>query len=260
MVNNAIYSYKLFDEYWKPLNQSFYNVARLSLRFAKMHYKTILYCDDQTKEAFDKEGLVFDEYRIRNEWFVDVNRATSGKPKIYAAADQTEPYVLLDLDTLIFSKLFSNNCITYGFGEANNTEDYDADYVETNYKVPFEKMKDRIDIKLKWGIYPNNSVVLVNNPTIMRMACEKVIDIMQGNFSLTTAMFYEQFLLYNYLVHYQTPIGFFYKSPPVYLENEKMNYLNVLSKQFAHLGEYKRPREQEVIKRLQDFLDKKSKL
>lgn len=256
MVREAVYSYTIFKDYWKPLDESFYNVAKLSIRLAKMHYKTVLYCDSNTRRIFNNNGLHFDSYVVQDSWFAGIDRTTSGKPKILAALDQTAPYILLDLDTLIFSNLYSSKSVAYGFKEASNGEDYDLDYIDKFYRKSYNVIKDRLDFRLEWRNYPNNSLVIVNNPSIVRMGYEYVEKVMEGNFKNTSAMFYEQFLLYNFLLHHNTPIEFLYDKPPVYLEDSNNTIAHIMSKQFAHLGDYNHTRQMEIVKEITNFLDK----
>lgn len=250
MVKNAIYSYKLFDDYFKPLDDNFFNIARLSVKLSGVHYRTILYCDQLTKEAFDKEEVIFDEYRIREEWFENIDRTSSGVPKILAISEQTEPYVLLDLDTLIFVPITTQKSILYGFKEANNSLIQDIDYIKEHYIESYYRVENDIDIPLKWDIFPSNCLMVITNPLILKEAANYTLSRLEGRFSQVSAMFYEQFLIFNFLRYHNVPFEFLYEYSPVYPDLPELKIEEVIGKQFVHLGDYYKTNQKRLVKEL----------
>lgn len=246
MIKKAVYSYKLIDDYWKGQSETFYKLARLSLKLAKRHYKTVLYCDRRTDRNFKENDLYFDEVVILNS-LRDVNEHTYGLAKIYAMMEQNEPYIMLDLDTLIFEPIITPHTITYGYKEGEPENIAGTRYINNYYLNSYEEFKDRIDIQLDWLTFPNNSLVAVNNPFIVKKMYEKILKIMNGDWTKSSVQFYEQFLLYNYLHYYKTDIGFLYEYSPFAEQLESYDINNALAKKFVHLDFYFRQPKSHIL-------------
>lgn len=254
MINRAIYSYKIIDDYWKGQSDTFFELARLSVKLAKRQYKNVVfYTDRKTEKKFKEYGIVFDEVVYLNS-LKDVNEHTYGLAKIYAMMEQYEPYVILDFDTLVFEPIETSHTITYGYKEGEPENIGGKEYINNYYLKPYQNLRHKIDIPLDWLVFPNNSFVAVKNPFIVKNAYIKIMDIMKDDLDNqnSTVQFYEQCLLYNYLSHYKTDIGFLYEFAPFSEYLEKYDINTALSKKFIHLDFYfRQPKSEILIKELE---------
>lgn len=236
----AIYSFKQIFNHYKPVNEKFYRLAKLSIALAKRYYKTKLYCDTQTFINFKKNGLVFDEIVILEEL-----EKYDGKlyciPKINAMLNQTEPYVMLDFDSLIMEKLESTHTITYGYYEVDlinkKSNDSDISWIISGYLEPFSKVKDlfeREDLnRFDWRQFPNTSLLMVKNPLLVKSIFNKIFNkIEKSVVEQTTTTLIEQFLLHQYVQMSGVDYGVFVDAPVSSNENliEKMH-----TKKYLHL-------------------------
>lgn len=255
MITRAIYSYKILDDYWKGQSDTFYTLAKLSLKLAKRYYKTVLYCDRITDKKFRENGLIFDEVIILNS-LREVNSKNYGLSKIYAMMEETEPYVILDLDTLIFEPINTTHTITYGYKEVEPEKISNKNYVNEYYLDSYNNFKDKIGFELDWLTFPNNSLVVVNNPFIVKEIYQKILKIIDGDYSKTTVQFYEQFLLYNYLKEYKVDVGFLYEFAPFSEFLDKYDVTNAIAKKFIHLDFYfRQPNSEKFIQELETHIN-----
>lgn len=239
MVTRVIYSYKILHKYWKEKNDLFFTLAKLSVALAKKHYTTVLYCDRGTESVFKKKGIEFDEV-IFLPSLKEVNEDNYGLAKILAMQEQTQPYIIIDLDTLLFQPIYSNHTITFGYKEADPSKEWGMNYIREYYLDPYQNFKNKIDIKLDWTVFPNNSVVMVQNPYIVSNVFDKILNIVGKDYKQSTVQFYEQMLLYAYLKDLEVDIGFLYETPPVIEQEDPYELDKVLSKKFAHFDYYHR--------------------
>lgn len=246
MVKKAIYSYKNIKKYWKQPTDVFYNLAKFSVELTKRHYTTVLYCDKPTHKLFTSKGIEFDEV-IYLDTLKQVNENNYGMSKILAMMEQTEPYIILDLDTLLFEPIETPHSITYGYKEGEPEKISGKEYINEYYLRPYTNLKNRIDIDLDWTTFPNNSLVVVKNPFIVREIYEKILKIVDGDYLMTTVQLYEQQLLYNYLKLYNVDIGFLYETQPVGEQTDLYDVNMALSKKFAHLDYYFRQPSCEIL-------------
>lgn len=239
MVKKVIYSYKILHKYWKEKNDLFFTLAKLSVNLAKKHYTTVLYCDKGTDYVFKSKGIEFDEV-VYLPALKEVNEDNYGLAKILAMQEQTEPYMIIDLDTLLFEPIFSNHTVTYGYKEADPSKEWGVSYIKEYYLDPYQNFKDQVDVKLDWTTFPNNSLVMVQNPYIVTEIYNKILKIIGTEYKQSTVQLYEQMFLYAYLKDCGVDIGFLYDNPPVIEQEEDYEIQNVLSKKFAHFDYYHR--------------------
>lgn len=248
MVKRVIYSYKILDKYWKERNDAFYTLARLSVTLAKKHYHTVLYCDKATEAAFKRKGIEFDEIVYLTS-LRQVNENNYGLAKILAMQEQTEPYIIIDLDTLLFEPIFSNHSITYGYKEADPSKEWGAKYIKEYYLDPYQNFKEDIEVELDWTTFPSNSLVMVQNPYIVADAYAKILKLIGKDYQRSTVQFYEQMLLYAYLKDEKVDIGFIYENPPVTEQQGLYKVNQALSQKFAHFDYYYRQPSCEILVR-----------
>ena len=74
--------------------------------------------------------------------FDSITEHTYGLAKVFTMIEQKEPYIILDLDTVLFSKIDSNSQVTYGHKEINVSTSKpiqdkitDLNYLQTYYTI-----------------------------------------------------------------------------------------------------------------------------
>lgn len=253
----AVYAYKYLNKYWKGHSDSFFDVARLSTKLSRRFYKTILYTDLQTQELFKSKNIEFDEVIIVDS-FSEVTENSYGLAKILAMMKQNTPYVILDLDTLLFEPVNTTSTIAYGYNEIAPKTLVGVDYIHNHYIKYYDLFKDRLTVntyEIDWTVFPNNSLVVVNNPQLVTDIYKEILKIIDGRYTSTSVQYYEQKLLFDYLRDCKTKIKFFYDKPPI-IEHELDNYTfrEILSKKFLHFDFYFRhPSSKKVLNELQNF-------
>jgi hypothetical protein len=215
----VIYSFKVFKNHYKPIDDTFFKVAAFSVASASKFYKTKLYCDESSKNLFTQKGIIFDEYEILHE-IKNYNGWLYCMPKIHAMIHEDEPYIHLDFDSLIFEKIYSSHTITYGYPEinlTNNSSLEQMDYLNKYYINPYNKyIVDRIEklVSTQWNLIPNHSFIMVKSPELVREIYTKILkDIPLNVFEMITPMLIEQFLLYMFLLKNKVDIGFLSNLP-----------------------------------------------
>lgn len=247
---NAIYSYKILDKFWKERGELFFKLAEISVAQSKKFYNTVLYSDTNTKLIFDEEGILFDKYVTSDELFKEVNEHTYGLSKLFAMIDQKQPYVTLDLDTVIFEEINTNAAVTYGYKEINlaaktpfTTKMLHIDYVKEyywEYHSFFEPRVSDRELEFDWTCFPSNSLIYVNNPDIVRETILDMLKLVNKDYRKMTVQYYEQFLVYNLLKSYGTTIKFIYDFAPNPDIKQGITYKSLIKNKFLHLDAYYR--------------------
>jgi hypothetical protein len=248
---NAIYCYKPVmvttedgDKkhiHYKPLNDDFYRLAKLSIKSVSKHYKTILYSDVDTANMFGEKGLIFDKVVIL-ESLQNFKQHNYALPKIYTMIEQTEPYIMFDFDTIITEKLESTKSITYAYYEVDLTKKFNIGnfyWVENGYMKDFRNtLKQYYDSdfvsEMDWRRYPNFSTLMVKNPNIVKDCYNdmlkrvplEVLDKLQPTLI-------EQFMLHQHVLHYGIDYGVFIKGS---LEDYNKLKFNFNSKKILHIS------------------------
>ena len=270
----AIYSYKILDRFWKKRTEDFFKLAKVSVEYSKKLYPTVLYTDNYSKSVFDKNGVIFDEYVVDDSLFKDVNEHTYGLSKFVIFENENNPYISLDLDTILFQKIYSDKSIVYGYKEIDFKESfYDSlklespndqqkqfhmDYTEKYYWKYFMLMDEEFSKRklLHYtDTYPSNSLIVVNNPSLMRECSLMVRELVNKSYRKFTVQFYEQYLLYALLRNYKASIGFLHKKTPIIDLKEEYRLPQLLRYKFLHLDTYDRsPEVMDLVNTLNDRL------
>lgn len=245
---NAVFSYKICSNFWKKRDENFYKLAYLASTYAGKYYNTVLYSDRYTKGVFDKVGITFNNYVTSDTLFKEVDEHNYGMSKLLALQDQTEEYIALDLDTIVFEKINSSKTVTYGLKEIDLTKNttlsvkrQHLEYVEKHYLECHSFFKSRIPKlapTLDWMTYPSNSLIQVNNADIMKNVVKEVIKLVNRDYKYITIQYYEQFIIYNYLKYLNVDIGFIYNNNPLVEHTDDINEL--ISNKFLHIDAYYR--------------------
>lgn len=212
---NALYCYKPILNVWsgehihyKPLNDNFWELARLSVKSSKKYYRTVFYTDEITAKQFNEHDIVFDEVIIHDK-LKDYNGLNYSLPKIYAMMDQKDPYISLDFDSVLTMKPNLIQPITFGFYDADFTKPFslnELDWVRSSYMDPYtNNISKYYDIDFNrdvdWRKYPNFSFLGVKEPDLVRKCYEDFLsrvplEVINETPPTTT----EQFILYQYLL------------------------------------------------------------
>ena len=262
---NAIFAYKNLDKFWKVKDELYWKIAKLSVDNAAKFYTTVLYADDKTYSLFQSKGIKFDVYKNSTDLFKDVTEHCYAMPKILVAIEQKEPYILLDLDTVLFSKISSTKMVCYGHKEIyvdqnKPIEDklLDVQYLEEYYSRPYNKVGKSFGVKVfDWVSYPSNSLLLVNAPAIVSEIYKKIVNELKREIYTIppplTMQFYEQFLFYNILKQLKVDYEFIYDKPTWELFPDNVGVFDILSIKYLHLDRYDRDSE---IKKIVKILEK----
>jgi hypothetical protein len=241
----AIFAFKIIDNHYKPINDDFIRLAKLSVKSAKKFYKTKIYCDVNSHNFFTENGILFDEVVIINE-FIDDYPGQYSIPKIYAMIKETEPYILMDLDVVLFEKLESTRTITYGYPEVNlnnkHVNMYNVAWAQDAYVKPFinnvqKYYSDQELFTMNWSIYPCFCVVIVKNPMIMSTIFKTIFELIdKEDINVITPTLLEQFLSHQYILKYGIDFGFIseYPTDDVYNPNG-FDKLKFISNKFVHI-------------------------
>jgi hypothetical protein len=248
----VIYSHKILPHVYKPFDDIFYDVAKKSIECAKKFYKTKLYCDLESKDLFEKKGLVFDEIEILPE-IQNYKGSIFSVPKILTMIHETEPYIHIDFDVLLFDKLNVKKDVTFGYSDVDFIkfphlhviDDITSKYVKPFKEYFIECFKNENYGSWSWNLIPNNCVIVVKNPKIVSDIytdiLEKVngiidIEITDGNINAGYAMFIEQYMLGNKLLESDIEFDFVYENGnnfPFY--NEECLDSPFMDNKFIHL-------------------------
>lgn len=241
----AIYAFKKFEGHYKPLNDEFIRLAKLSVRSAKKYYKTKLYCDKESLDFFHKNGILFDEFVLMDD-FVDKYPNQFSISKIYAMMREKEPYVMLDFDVVLFEILSPKYTITYGHPEVQinhkyvglDTLLYTYDFYIKPFNSYIRKYYTDNDIsKMDWLIYPSFCVVIVTNPALISEIYKTIFNLISlDDIEKIPPTLLEQFLCHQEIVKNKADFGFLSTDHYINGDNISFNKLDMISKKYAHLN------------------------
>lgn len=186
----VIYTYKKLDHF-KPINHEFLQICELSVKSAKKFYKTTLYCDDLGKDVLS--SIPFDDVIVLDS-LNDYNGMWYTVPKMITMSSQSEPFIHIDLDVLIFNKFDTECDIAIGFPEVN--ENYlDNEFILNSYKKPIVDIFKFNLNQFKFDTIPNTSIVVGKNPYAIKKIYSKILNDNSNIVNLTEVQFNKK---YNY--------------------------------------------------------------
>lgn len=238
----VIYAFKKMDYHYKPLNDDFIRLAKLSVKSAKKYYKTKFYCDEESLKLFNDNDIFFDEVVLLDS-FIDDYPNQYSISKMYAMMNETEPYVLLDFDVVLFEKLESTHTITYGHPEIEIDKPYiNLDGLMWVYDFYIRPFNDHIKhyythdelIKFNWMTYPSFCVVMVKNPLVFNVIFKTIFNLLSiEDVSKITPTLLEQFLSHQYVIKHNVDYGFLTSN--TYNNDDEFNPTELITKKYVHL-------------------------
>ncbi len=240
---NAIFAYNKMDYHYKPMNDDFLRLAKLSVKSAKKYYNTKFYGDKESYEYFKQNDINFDTVVILNNEDIFKYYNIYSISKIYGMMRETEPYVLIDFDVVLFERLESNHTITYGQPELIIEEDValkELTWAYESYIKPFdENLKDFYVKELehfRWKVYPSFCVMMVNNPLFVSSSYKDILNrIPQDVVHKLTPTLLEQLLLHQYVNYFKVDYGFFVEYNYYNIDTD-FHPIKMTSKKFVHLN------------------------
>lgn len=243
----AIYSFKkLKTQHYKPIDENFFKLAKLSVELAKKYYKIEFYGDVESYKLFEDRGITFDKINLLDT-IEKYNGDITSYSKLMAMMNESEPYICLDFDTLLFQGIDTISTITFGYPEIvdyslenilskDDVYEY-VNYIQQYYKRHLVKYKDRLFnlSNLYLNTIPNYSLLVVKNPTIIKNILKDIFNKFNTDeLEEMGAMFIEQYLIYCYLKNYKVECNYIYTNTITNIDNE----INTFSNKFHHYIDY----------------------
>lgn len=243
----VIYAFKkLNKEHYKPQDETFFKLAKLSVEMAKKYYSTKLYCDKESLKMFNYHNIKFDEVEVLDS-IEEYTGSLSCMSKILAMMEQTEPYIMCDFDCVILQHIPNVSTIKFAYPETvklhlntvlyeGRPDDY-INYLDKYYATPYNIHKNKFN---DWFVVdpdssPNNCIVMVNSPIMIREVYKDILSkFTDEEMDNTGPMFIEQFLLYHYLKNFRIDVDYIttgWKNP------NTMDY-QMLMEKFIHFMDY----------------------
>lgn len=201
---DIIYTYKTIADgksnrpkdkgYTKGLVDGVWKLAKLSVEQAKLFGNVKMFCDSESYTKFHNSDIVFDEL-IHCHELDEFDTHHWGLHKLMVMRDQHNPYLHIDLDTILLKppKINPNVDVTFGFKAwdfrvGHNIKWDEIDYVYNVYVSNFKKYhldswrfykktktQEHDEDIIDFGIQPSLSYVQVNNPIAVRKAVKETL-------------------------------------------------------------------------------------
>jgi hypothetical protein len=235
----AVYSFIKLHKYYKPINQDFIRLAKLSVESVSRFYKTKIYCDADSLQLFNGNQIYFDEVVIIDE-FINNYKNHSSIAKIYAMMTETEPYISFDLDVVLFEKLTTTHTISYSHPEVaidTDTRLNELNWVNEKYRIPFNSHLTEFYTDtsyFNWTLYPCFCVLYVNNPLLISSIYKDIFNRLPiETIEQIPPVLLEQFLCHQYVLKYKTDFGFLSENTPI---DTEFSLLDLVSKKYLHIN------------------------
>ena len=204
---------KVVYSYTNPINSEFIPTEVLyigvysMLQVIKLGGSVTLYSSEKLITKFKEIGLPVNEYKELN---IDSDKyKLPFLAKLLAYSDQTEPFIHLDLDSVLFSKLpsieyndvvkFAHRDIKPGWGFDNLDGIYKA-YFNPTFELS-KTVGSEVFFNLRLSDIPNMGIVQVSNPEVFKIATDKALDIYWKNYKFFDEDWARGCLLEQGLVH-----------------------------------------------------------
>ena len=208
IIDKVIFPYKIFNGWPLPheSDESFLELAELSIEQAKKHYCVHLIADNKTIEYFESTDLKFDVVE-ESKSIENYNGKSYGVPKMLAMMEQNDPYIMLDFDSILLKDLPDVTDVTFGFPDVDFTKEAITEGMMNYCFNIYYNQKEIESIKkylpenyyLDWKKLPNSSLVMVPEPEIIKNIYSEILDTFKDIIEDVSPMLTEQFLLAQYL-------------------------------------------------------------
>lgn len=204
---------KVVYSYTNPTNSEFIPTEVLyigiysMLQVISLGGSVTLYSSKELITKFKEIGLPVDEYKKLN-----INSDKYKLPflaKLLTYSDQTEPFIHLDLDSVIFNKLpsieyndvvkFAHRDIKPGWGFDNLEGIYKA-YFNPTFELS-KAVGSEVFFNLRLSDIPNMGIVQVSNPEVFKIATDKALEMYWNNHKFFDEDWARGCLLEQGLVH-----------------------------------------------------------
>lgn len=152
--------------------------------------EVILYTTKEFQKLVIGYGIPYTE--INTELFTeyDVKITNYSIPKLIVYSSQTEPYIHIDFDVLMFRKIENDNDIFFGYMDYdfnNETDDqlseFMTSYYVDDYKLISKKLPFNQEKETKFGKVPNFCFFGVNDFKTVSLTCKNLIRFYNDNIS-----------------------------------------------------------------------------
>lgn len=231
-MNKVIFPFKVFP-HWDPphiKDPSFWELAEVVVTQANKFYETVLVCDEYTKKYFG-DKLPFSKVEICSE-IGEYNGKSIAIPKILAMINQKEPYIMLDMDSVLFYPLPKYPNVAFGFAEVDFTKPFISieilNYAMTHYgkKHELDLVKKNIPkgMGFRYNKIPNCSLVYVPDPEVLKKIYIQILEDHKHIIEDISPMMLEQFLIIQYLHHFDKRFDWVQKDLGYIGSSEKGTY------------------------------------
>ena len=209
-IKKVIFPYKIFPGWKLPheSDSSFLDLAELAIEQAKKYYEVVLVADKLTITYFGNNDLLDKFSKVEESVGIENYKGQSyGVPKMLAMMEQTEPYIMLDFDSILLKELPDVSDITFGFPDVDFTKESITEGM-INYCFNVYYNKKEIDMVkallpenyyLDWKKLPNSSLVMVPDPNVITNVYVQILENFESIIEIISPMLTEQFLLAQYL-------------------------------------------------------------
>lgn len=212
----VIHTYASSTIVWK---EQFY-VMLLSALYAKKHYGNIhLFCTKPIAEQLESIESFYSDITI----IPNSSSSTYSLPKINTYASQTEPFLHLDHDSILFNKVdFEQSGSPFVFSHPDMKDlvnkkgklgyhiplmygkgNTDYKYVKRAYLELIDKLEEKIPgILIPFDTIPNMALVYVNRPNVFSRVAEYALSYYEQNKTVLDAHDFGAHHLEQYLMHH----------------------------------------------------------
>lgn len=193
---------KIIHTFYPIKDSLFYNMEKIllysnkSVNYALNFYdEVILYTTKEFEKLVIEYGIPYTQ--INTELFNEYDDKITNYaiPKLIVYSSQTEPYIHIDFDVLIFKKIEDDNDIFFGYMDydfSNETDNqlskFMSSYYMDDYNLICNKLPFKQENEIKFGKVPNFCFFGVNDFKTVSLTCIDLIRFYNDNildFNLT---------------------------------------------------------------------------
>lgn len=203
-----IYTYKHTEGWDKGLdNEKAIYILRKSVEQANRWYETEMYCDSKGREEIINLDIPFTRIVVLKE-LEDYTSPNWGMMKLISIKKQSKAHIHIDMDTIILKPIEFDSTMDMMWGNAEVSMLYgkghysSLKYIYNHYLKTAEQYESK---RVNDGFFdfshaPNNSLLIINNPTKVNYIIQELEQIIKPYCNVKSGnlnMFMEQFMLMN---------------------------------------------------------------